>query len=95
MISSAAMALGSVSAIANSLCLGKNRGVLMTEERITELEIKIAYQEDLLQSLNIAVSDQQQQISRLEESCMLLNERMKAVADNQGINQGVEIPPHY
>ena len=67
----------------------------MNEERITELEIKIAYQEDLLQALNAIVGDQQKQIIRLEETCKLLGERMKSMAEPEAINQGVEIPPHY
>jgi len=67
----------------------------MSEERIMELEIKIAYQEDLLQALNTIVADQQKQISQLEETCKLLSQRMKNTAESEAINQGVEIPPHY
>ena len=67
----------------------------MNEERITELEIKIAYQEDLLQALNTIVSDQQKQIGRLEETCKLLGERMVNMVEPEAINHGVEIPPHY
>jgi SlyX protein len=69
----------------------------MNEERIIELEIKAAYQEDLLQSLNLIVSRQQQQIDRLEATCRLLNERMKNLLAETG-NAGdavQEIPPHY
>lgn len=67
----------------------------MKEERITELEIKIAYQEDLLQALNEIVSEQQGQITRLEKTCGLLSERMKNMAEPNNINQGFELPPHY
>ena len=67
----------------------------MNEGRITELEIKVAYQEDLLQSLNTIVSEQQQQIIRLEETCKFLNERINNKGVGQEINQGLEIPPHY
>ena len=70
-------------------------GMKMDEKRLVELEIKLAYQEDLLQSLNMIVCDQQKQISRLEETCKLLNERIKNRVEPQSINQGVEIPPHY
>ncbi|MEC4749348.1 SlyX family protein [Methylomicrobium sp. Wu6] len=69
----------------------------MNEERIIELEIKAAYQEDLLQALNRIVSDQQQQIDRLEATCRLLNERMQNLLAEAG-NSGEtvhEIPPHY
>ncbi len=67
----------------------------MQQEQIVELEIKLAYQEDLLQTLNKIVTEQQMQIGRLEETCKLLSERIKNLSEPQGVNQGVEIPPHY
>jgi len=67
----------------------------MNDERVTELEIKVAYQEDLLQTLNDVVSEQQQQLIRLEEVSRLLGQRIKNMAGSEGINQGVELPPHY
>jgi len=69
----------------------------MNDDRIIELEIKAAYQEDLLQALNKIVSQQQQQIDRLEVTCRLLNERIKSlssVASGGGENIE-EVPPHY
>jgi len=69
----------------------------MNEERIIELEIKTAYQEDLLQALNQIVSQQQQQIDRLETAYRQLNERMQNLLTEAG-NAGEtvhEIPPHY
>mgnify|MGYP000488698631 FL=1 len=67
----------------------------MNDERVIELEIKVAYQEDLLQALNDVVSEQQQQLIRLEEVSRLLGQRIKNMAGSEGINQGVELPPHY
>ncbi|NOR69439.1 MAG: SlyX protein [Methylomarinum sp.] len=67
----------------------------MGKDRITELEIKISYQDDLLQELNVIVSEQQKQIYRLEEAYRVLGERMKNMAEPEGIAQGVEVPPHY
>ncbi len=67
----------------------------MGKDRITELEIKISYQDDLLQELNVIVSEQQKQIYRLEEACRVLGERMRNMAEPEGIAQGVEVPPHY
>lgn len=49
----------------------------MNDNRIIELEIKTAYQEDLLQELNKIVSQQQHQIIRLEVTCKMLNDRIK------------------
>ncbi|TAK61301.1 SlyX family protein [Methylobacter sp.] len=68
----------------------------MNDERIIELEIKAAYQEDLLQELNKIVSGQQQQIDRLEATCQMLNERIKSLSVEGGIGENVdEVPPHY
>ncbi len=68
----------------------------MNDERIIELEIKAAYQEDLLQDLNKIVGRQQQQIDRLEATCRMLNERIKSLSTEAGSGESVEeVPPHY
>jgi len=69
----------------------------MSESRIIELEIKAAYQEDLLSELNRIVSRQQQQIDRLEATCELLNDRIKSLStEGAGGGEAVdEVPPHY
>ena len=69
----------------------------MNDDRIIELEIKTAYQEDLLQELNKIVGQQQQQIGRLEATCRLLNERIKSLStEGSGGGENVEeVPPHY
>lgn len=69
----------------------------MSEDRIIELEIRQAYQEDLIQSLNQVVADQQKQIGRLEETCKLLHDKIKslAMADRQPTAIVDEKPPHY
>lgn len=69
----------------------------MNEDRIIELEIKQAYQEDLIQALNQVVTDQQKQIGKLEETCKLLHDKLKSLAESN--SQRLEIiderPPHY
>ncbi len=69
----------------------------MNDDRLIELEIKAAYQEDLLQTLNKIVSEQQQQIQRLEKTCQLLNERINSLSTESGGNGASvdEMPPHY
>jgi SlyX protein len=69
----------------------------MNDDRLIELEIKAAYQEDLLQELNKIVSGQQQQIQRLEATCQLLNERIKSLStEGAGGGESIdEVPPHY
>jgi SlyX protein len=69
----------------------------MDNDRLIELEIKAAYQDDLLNTLNNIVSQQQQQITRLEATCNLLNERIKSLSI-EGNAMGAamdEVPPHY
>jgi SlyX protein len=68
----------------------------MNDDRIIELEIKAAYQEDLLQALNQIVGQQQQQIDRLEATCGMLNERIKSLSSESGGGESIEeVPPHY
>lgn len=69
----------------------------MNEQRLIELEIKTAYQEDLLQALNKIVGEQQLQIQKLERTCQILNERIKSLSNNAGGNNAPvdEMPPHY
>jgi len=69
----------------------------MNTDRIIELEIKTAYQEDLLQALNTIVGQQQQQLDRLEATCTFLNERIKSLSieGNGEHSEKDQIPPHY
>lgn len=67
----------------------------MSEQRFVDLEIKVAYQEDLLQALNQIVVEQQQQIARLEMSCQWLNERIKSLQESGFETEGDQTPPHY
>jgi SlyX protein len=69
----------------------------MNDDRLIELEIKAAYQEDLLQALNKIVSRQQQQIQRLESTCQVLYERINSLSsESSGNGASVdETPPHY
>lgn len=68
----------------------------MSEDRFIELEIKQAYQEDLIQTLNRVVADQQKQIGKLEETCKLLNDKLTSLTLSSGEPGAVdERPPHY
>ncbi len=77
--------------------LGGTMANLVSEERIIELETKIAYQEDLLESLNATVAAQQQQLDQLEKVCRALIERWEQVNDTlkSHSSEQYEIPPHY
>jgi SlyX protein len=68
----------------------------MNDDRLVELEIKAAYQEDLLHALNKIVSQQQKQISRLEATCKMLHERINSLsAEANGSENNDGVPPHY
>ncbi|MAU91678.1 MAG: SlyX family protein [Pseudomonadales bacterium] len=63
-------------------------------EKIAELEMKLAFQEDQLQKLEEAVLTQQRQILALEDSVRLLSDQLKQI--NQGDTKSPEgPPPHY
>jgi SlyX protein len=68
----------------------------MDEDRIVNIEIKIARQEDLLDALNQLVYQQQKKIDELEALCAALARRLKDVV-NAGNEQNAanERPPHY
>jgi SlyX protein len=66
----------------------------MDEDRLIDIETKVAHQEQLLSDLNEALSDQQAQIGRLESLCKSLIDRLKSLGD--GADQSSdERPPHY
>jgi SlyX protein len=67
----------------------------MNDHRLIELEIKAAYQEDLLQELNRIVASQQSQILKLEKTCQLLHERISSLRLEK-VDVAIDPPPpHY
>lgn len=68
----------------------------MIEERLVDLETKLAYQEDTIQALNNVVCEQQKQIDQLEATCKLLIDRVGQLAAAADLGKIVdEKPPHY
>lgn len=66
------------------------------EERIIELETKVAYQEDTIQQLNDIVTAQQRKLDRVENSLKTLVEKFQDVSEGiSNINPLHEKPPHY
>lgn len=66
-----------------------------TEQRLTELEIKASYTEDLLDQLNLTIYRQQQQIDRLLQELTHLRQQMPEAGDSSPRNLRDELPPHY
>jgi len=64
--------------------------------RLTELEIKASYAEDLLEQLNMTIYRQQRQIDSLVQQLAQLREQSgSATQDAATRNLRDELPPHY
>lgn len=71
-------------------------GATMDEERVIDIETKLAHQERLLSELDDVLTDQQARISRLEVLCQSLIDRIKSLAETAGAERPPdERPPHY
>ena len=67
----------------------------ITDDRLTALEIKASYSEDLLDQLNMTIYRQQQQIERLLMELDDLRRRVPEGGSHNASNARDEIPPHY
>ena len=66
----------------------------MTEQRLENLESRLAFQEDLIQKLDDALGSQQQQLLKMQHRLELLIEQIKLV--EQSIPESPDSPPpHY
>jgi SlyX protein len=66
-----------------------------TEQRLTELEIKASYADDLLDTLNQLVARQQEQIDLLLREVSRLRQRGEPATVPAVHNPRDELPPHY
>ncbi|MBL8305158.1 MAG: SlyX family protein [Rubrivivax sp.] len=66
-----------------------------TEQRLTELEIKASYAEDLLERLNDVIVRQQAQIERLARELTALREQAGPADGASPRSLRDELPPHY
>jgi len=67
----------------------------MMDERITELEVKLAFAEDLLDTLNNTVYRQQERIEKLELIVRDLRQLVLQAIPAEQRSLRDEIPPHY
>ena len=66
------------------------------EQRLTELETRMAFQDDTIQKLNDVVVAQQDQLDRMFEELKYLNEKIKAIGSGLVASEDQETPPpHY
>lgn len=65
-------------------------------DRLTELEIKASYAEDLLEQLNMTIYRQQQQIDSLIQQLAQLRDQATSSRQEPGFRSlRDELPPHY
>ncbi|MBU1224801.1 MAG: SlyX family protein [Gammaproteobacteria bacterium] len=67
----------------------------MTESRLTELETKLAFAEDLLETLNQTVVRQQTQLDSMQQQLRLLHQQLQDTLPDEARSLRDEIPPHY
>jgi SlyX protein len=65
------------------------------DERLTELEIKASFNEDLLDKLDQVIIRQQAQIDALAREVIALRDRAATAHDGQPRNLSDDLPPHY
>ncbi len=65
------------------------------DARITELEIKLGFMDDLVESLNDQVARQQHIIDLLKAEVLRLNDQVQDAAPAGFRSLRDEIPPHY
>jgi SlyX protein len=67
----------------------------MNEDRIVNIELKLTSQEDLVDTLNKMVYEQQKKIDELDALCAALVRRVVDLAAANEQNPINERPPHY
>ena len=67
----------------------------MDEDRLIDIEIKLARSDDMLEALNKVVYEQQKKIELLETLYTALLRRVPESADEGGRTVEHEKPPHY
>ncbi|MBU4611285.1 SlyX family protein [Achromobacter sp. GG226] len=65
------------------------------ERRLTELEIKASFADDLLEQLNQTIFRQQRQIEQLARELASLRDQVSDVDPSRQASLREQIPPHY
>ena len=66
-----------------------------TDQRLTDLEIKASFSEDLLDELNQVIIRQQQQIDSLIQQLVQLREQRPETSTTALSRAADDLPPHY
>lgn len=68
----------------------------MNEQRMIDIEVRLAHHEQALEEVNEVLTDQQAQLSRLQQVCETLAERFRALSEAPAPDERDESrPPHY
>jgi SlyX protein len=67
----------------------------LTDQRLTELEIKASFAEDLLDQLNLVIVQQQAQIDWLTREFKQLREQQPDGVAGGAARSMDDLPPHY
>jgi SlyX protein len=67
----------------------------MMEARLTELETKLTFAEDLIETLNQTVIRQQAQLDSMQQQLRLLHQQLQDALPDEARTLRDEIPPHY
>jgi SlyX protein len=73
----------------------KTEEIKMTEDRITNLEIKLSFTEDLIDQLNQTIYKQQQQLEFLYRELKSIKEQSSSGDGAGSASPKDDIPPHY
>lgn len=73
----------------------KRKRINAVDSRLTDLEIKISYTEDMVEELNRTIYRQQQQIDLLITEFKALRELVQSAAPGEQRTLRDELPPHY
>ena len=65
------------------------------ESRLAQIEVKLTFNEELLEELNRTVYRQQLQIDELHKELQALREQVRASVPAEPLDPLQEIPPHY
>lgn len=69
---------------------------MKSEDRIEQLEMKVAFHEENIETLNSEIFEQQRKLQLLTEQVALLAVKLKEAQPNQLASEKEEMPPpHY
>lgn len=68
----------------------------MNEQRLIQIEEKLAYQEHALEQVSQVLTNQQAELDRLRQQCHSLARRLSERSEPQRQSDSAEdVPPHY